>query len=156
MTRIWVDADSCPVKVEVYRAARRRGLPVTLVAARPFSSPGWVALEVPARPGRPDAADDHIVAGVAVGDVVVTDDRLLARRCLLRGGRPLTTRGRLVEGGAHVRARPAGGPPPFRRRDRVRFRRALAFLLDRPTPPAARALQALETTTRFRPPFFAS
>jgi hypothetical protein len=154
--RIWVDADSCPVKVEVYRAARRRGLPVTLVAARPFPSPGWVSWEVPDHPCRSDAADDQIVAGVAAGDVVVTDDRLLARRCLARGGRPLTTRGRLVQEGAHGRTSPVGGPPPFRRRDRVRFRRALALLLDRPTQPVARALQGLETTTRFRPPFLAS
>jgi hypothetical protein len=156
VTRIWVDADSCPVKAEVYRAARRRDLPVTVVAARPFSSPGWVTLEVPARPGRPDAADDHIVAGLAAGDVVVTDDRRLARRCLLRGGRTLTTRGRLVEGGVEGRSGPVGGPPPFRRRDRVRFRRTLASLLDRPSPTAVRVPQVLETATRFRPPFLAS
>ena len=32
MLQIYIDADACPVKEEVYRVARRYGLEVTLVA----------------------------------------------------------------------------------------------------------------------------
>ena len=31
-TRIYVDADACPVKDEIYRVAARHGLPVSVVA----------------------------------------------------------------------------------------------------------------------------
>ena len=40
MLEIYVDADACPVKNEVYRVAKRYGLHVTLVANSWISYPG--------------------------------------------------------------------------------------------------------------------
>ena len=164
-----MDADSCPVKVEVYRAARRRGLPVTLVANRAFPVPGWVELRVPPDPHRPQAADDHIVGAAASGDLVVTDDLRLARRCLARGVVALGTRGRVFRVGSveravavrdlrvRLRARgvDTGGPSRFGRRDRSRFRRALAALLGQPSSGRSGSSPTGATTTRFRPSSFA-
>jgi uncharacterized protein YaiI (UPF0178 family) len=136
---IYVDADACPVKSEVYRVARRYALDVTLVAGswmRIPDEPG-LALEVVAQGF--DAADDWIVARVSKSDIVITADIPLAARCLERGstvlgptGRPFTqsnigdvlaTRNLLAEmRGAGVEA---GGPPPFDARDRSRFLQAL-------------------------------
>jgi uncharacterized protein YaiI (UPF0178 family) len=46
MLHIFVDADACPVKQEVYRVAARYGLKVTLVANSWMRIPGepWLAL----------------------------------------------------------------------------------------------------------------
>ena len=137
--RIYVDADACPVKQEVYRVAQRYDLGVTLVAGswmRLPSSPD-VVLEVVDQGF--DAADDWIVARVVPDDIVITADIPLAARCLAGGayvlgptGRPFTgsnigealaTRNLLSEmRGAGLEA---GGPPPFDSRDRSCFLQAL-------------------------------
>ena len=91
---ILVDADACPVREEIVKVARRRRIPVTLVANQGFRP---LADRLP--DGRPlvsgvvvsdafDAADDEIVrraeAFVASGTcpVVVTADIALAHRVL--------------------------------------------------------------------------
>ncbi len=136
---IYVDADACPVKQEVYRVAERYDLRVTLVAG------SW--MRIPPRPSFAlevvdqgfDAADDWIVARAGRGDIVITTDIPLAARCLERGatvigptGRPFTesnigdavaTRNLLAEmRGAGL---DSSGPPPFDARDRSRFLQAL-------------------------------
>lgn len=134
---IYVDADSCPVKEEVYRVARRYQLGVTLVAGSwqrvPLES--GVHLEVVADTGGLDAADDWIVEHVGLGDIVVSDDILLASRCLEKGSRVLTSRGRELtpdsvgdavatrELTANLREAGliTGGPPPLQKADRSRF-----------------------------------
>lgn len=136
---IYVDADACPVKNEIYRVAERYGLPVTLVSASPMRIPSLpdLTLEVVAQGF--DAADDWIVAHAGRHDIVVTTDIPLAARCLERGayalgptGRPFTesnigdalaTRNLLSElRGAGL---DSSGPPPFDARDRSRFLQAL-------------------------------
>ena len=132
---IFVDADACPVKEEVYRVANRYRLDVTLVANSWMRVPDeqWIALEV-VKDGF-DAADDWIVEHVQLHDIVITADILLASRCLKEGasvvgptGRPFTeenigqvvaTRDLLSElrGAGEIK----GGPPPLRKRDRSRF-----------------------------------
>lgn len=133
--RIYVDADACPVKPEVYRVATRYDVPVTLVACRWMSTPsdGKVALEV-VEAGF-DAADDWIVERVERSDIVVTTDIPLAARCLQKtpfvlspNGRPFTeenigdvlaTRTLLADlRGAGIAS---GGPAPFAPQDRSRF-----------------------------------
>jgi uncharacterized protein YaiI (UPF0178 family) len=137
MVHIYVDADSCPVKDEVYRVAKRYGLGVTLVSAQWFRVPDepWLNLEVVKETGDLDAADDWIVDRVGEGDIVVSEDIVLASRCLDKNARALNPRGRvftlesigealamrelmadLREGGELT-----GGPAPFGKRDRSRF-----------------------------------
>lgn len=88
---IYVDADACPVKDLIYRAAARYGMAVTVVANGGLSVPPAVTL---VRVGSaPDAADDWIAGRVAPGDLVLTADIPLAARALAAGGRCLDFRG---------------------------------------------------------------
>ncbi len=135
MLKIFIDADACPVKNEVYRVAKRYGLEVTLVANSRMRVPDepWIELEVVGDGF--DAADDWIVDHVQSLDIVITADIPLASRCLEGGarvigstGRPFTennigqavaTRGLLADlrGAGEI----MGGPPPLEKRDRSRF-----------------------------------
>ena len=74
MLHVFVDADACPVKQEVYCVARRYRLEVTLVTNSWMRVPGesWIALEVVT--DGPDAADDWIVEHVQAHDIVITAD----------------------------------------------------------------------------------
>ena len=135
MLHIFVDADACPVKQEVYLVAGRYRLEVTLVANIWMRIPNkrWIALEV-VEDGF-DAADNWIVQHVQPHDIVVTADIPLAGRCLGEGSRvigptgmPFTvdnigeivaTRDLLsdLRGAGEI----TGGPPPLEKRDRSRF-----------------------------------
>ncbi len=82
MTRLFIDADACPVKDEAQEVAARHDLEVFLVSsqgARP--RPGTRAQSILVGPEF-DAADDWIVARIGPGDVAVTADIQLAARCL--------------------------------------------------------------------------
>ena len=135
MLHIYVDADACPVKLEVYRVAKRYGLNVTLVANSWMRTPdeSLIALEV-VTDGF-DAADDWIAERVESDDIVVTADILLASRCLQNGARVIGSTGKpFTEDniGQAVATRDllselrdageiTGGPPPLKKRDRSRF-----------------------------------
>src|SRR5688572_23806579 len=88
---IYVDADACPYKDLIYRAAARYQLGVTVVANGRLHVPPGVTL---ARVGsEPDAADDWIAERVTTGDLVLTADIPLAARALAAGARCLDFRG---------------------------------------------------------------
>lgn len=143
MVHIYVDADACPVKQEVYRVARRYGLGVTLVANSWMRIPDerGFALEVVADGF--DAADDWIVEHVGPADVVVTADVPLASRCLKAGARVIGPTGKPFTDGnigqavatrdllAGIRGagEMTGGPPPITQRDRSRFLQQLDELI---------------------------
>ncbi|HZT82193.1 MAG TPA: DUF188 domain-containing protein, partial [Gemmataceae bacterium] len=93
MLTIYVDADACPVKEEVYRVARRYGLRVAVVANAPLRVPADPLIELVVRPGF-GAADDWIAQETGPGDIVVTADIPLAARCLAREARVLDPKGR--------------------------------------------------------------
>ncbi len=135
MPGIFVDADACPVKQEVYRVARRYGVRVTLVADSWMRIPDEDGIELVVVEGDFDAADDWIVEQAGSGDVVISSDIPLASRCLEKGAQVLGPKGRdytdenigdalasrelssqLREMGAMT-----GGPAPFQKRDRSRF-----------------------------------
>lgn len=139
MLHIYVDADACPVKEEVYRVARRHSLPVTLVANSQQRMPDDQTFSlVIVREGL-DAADDWIAEHASAGDIVITADIPLAARCLRNGARVIGTSGKPFTddnvGGALAtreilaELRGAGqytsGPPPFEKKDRSRFLQAL-------------------------------
>lgn len=93
-TRIYVDADACPVKDEVARVAWRHGLMVTYVANSGLRPSRDSAIRNVLVPQGADAADDWIVEHVAPGDIVVTADIPLARRALGKGACVLGPTGR--------------------------------------------------------------
>jgi uncharacterized protein YaiI (UPF0178 family) len=97
LLHIYVDADACPVKKEVYRVAKRYKLSVTLVTNSWMRIPdeSWLLLEV-VKNGL-DAADDWIVEKVQPNDIIITGDIPLAERCLKKNasvigptGKPFT------------------------------------------------------------------
>ena len=142
---IYVDADACAVKEEIYRVALRVQIPVFVVAnsfLRVPQSPLFQAVVVDAGP---DVADDWIAERAGPGDVVVTSDVPLADRALKAGaealaqtGRPWTTAsiGQALASRAlmeHLRSfgEGSGGPKPFSAQDRSRFLSALDAALMR-------------------------
>ena len=139
MISIYVDADACPVKDEVYRVAKRHELDVHVVANSRLNVPRDPRIRAVVVSGRFDAADDWIVAAATDQDVVITSDLLLADRCLKRGARVLDPKGRVFsaesigdvlasrEISAFLRdmGEPGGGPKPYAPADRSRFLGAL-------------------------------
>ncbi len=135
MLHIFVDADACPVKQEVYRVASRFRFDVTLVANSWMRVPNerWIALQVVG--DGLDAADDWIVEHVQPHDIVVTADIPLASHCLKKGARVIGPTGKTFTEnniGQAVATRDllselrdageiTGGPPPLKKRDRSRF-----------------------------------
>lgn len=94
---IYVDADACPVKDEVVRVAERYNIPVTMVAdggLRPSLDPMVNNIIVPTGA---DAADDWIVGHVREGDIVITSDIPLAKRCLEKSACVLGPTGRVFD-----------------------------------------------------------
>ena len=135
MLHIFIDADACPVKEEVYRVARRYELDVSVVANSPMRTPEERRIDlVVVREGL-DAADDWIVAHVSVDDIVITGDIPLAWRCLEKGARVVGTTGKPFNDdniGDAMATRElmselrdavtiTGGPAPFQKRDSSRF-----------------------------------
>lgn len=132
---LYVDADACPVKEELYRVARRYELKVFVVANSSLRVPADELIELVVVGGGLDVADDWIAERAAKGDIVVTADIPLAGRCLESGARALSPKGLeftedaigdalatralldlLRQSGAIT-----GGPSPFAKADRSRF-----------------------------------
>jgi len=143
--RIYVDADACPVKEQIYRVGARYGVPVLVVANSPLRVPTTGDVTLVHVPGGFEAVDDWIAAQVEPGDVVTTADILLAGRVVDRGAACLDFRGKEFTAdalGGLLATREAaqylrgaglygGGPPPLTARDRGRFASALNNLVDR-------------------------
>jgi len=142
---IFVDADACPVKDEVYVVATRYAIRVAVVANAPLHVPDGVGAQLIVVEQGPDAADDWIAENVRPGDVVVTADIPLAARCLAAGARALGPGGREFDedsiGGAlamrdlATQRREAGdvtrGPAPLSAKDRQHFSVALDRVVSR-------------------------
>jgi uncharacterized protein YaiI (UPF0178 family) len=94
ITRIYVDADACPVKDEIYRVAIRHGLPVSVVAGQFIRVPQDPLIERIAAGSGMDAADDWIAERVVKGDIVVTADIPLASRCVKAGAEVIAPNGK--------------------------------------------------------------
>lgn len=117
---IYVDADACPVKPEIYRVAERHALkggelkvfvvsnspiavPRIFVGARPDAKPdatfagradmGELVERVVVGAGM-DEADDWIAERASAGDIVVTADVPLASRSLKAGAEVIAPNGR--------------------------------------------------------------
>lgn len=139
MPKIYVDADACPVKGEVYAVARRLKLVVHVVANQWMDMPNDPMIRLEVVDDGFDAADNWIVEKVGGVDVVVTDDILLAGRCIGKGARVVTNRGAVRDAGnigealamrelmQYVRASgdTSGNQKPIDEADRRRFRQEL-------------------------------
>ena len=92
--RIYVDADACPVKDEIYRVAARHQWPVSVVAGNFIRVPNDPSIErIAAGPGM-DAADDWIAARAGKGDIVITADVPLVSRCVKAGAEVIAPTGK--------------------------------------------------------------
>ncbi|MDP6502061.1 MAG: YaiI/YqxD family protein [Planctomycetota bacterium] len=138
-TNIYIDADGCPVKEEVYRVARRYKLKVFLVANAWIQCPDAVWLEMVLVDRNLDAADDWIAERASDSDIVITADIPLADRSLKKGAVVIDPRGRLFTAdsiGSALANRElmsqlremgtmTGGPAPFAQKDRSQFLQTL-------------------------------
>ena len=145
MLEIFVDADACPVKDEVYVVATRYGVPVAVVANSRIHVPPGLGAELVLVSDGPDAADDWIAEAVRPGDVVVTADVPLAARCLRAGARVLGSNGhpfdedsigdklatRELKSDLRGAGTYTGGPAPLAQKDRSRFLAKLDELVSR-------------------------
>ena len=146
MISLFIDADACPVKQEVYRVAERHALKgvrlkVFVVSNAPIAVPrdmGDLIERVVVGSGM-DEADNWIAERVKAGDIVVTADVPLASRCVKAGaaviapnGKPFTTDSigmtlatRNLMDSLRSAGEITGGPRPFAPRDRSAFLAAL-------------------------------
>lgn len=143
MIDIYVDADACPVKDEIYQVAARHGIYVFLVANSRMRVPAGAGVEMVVVPDGPDVADDWIAEHIRAGDVAITADIPLAARCLDAGARVLGTHGdpftedsigsalavRDLKSELRESGLAGGGPPPLSGRDRSRFANRLEQLV---------------------------
>ncbi len=93
-TRIYVDADACPVKDEIYKVAARHHLQVSVVAGNFIRVPQDPSIERIAAGAEMDAADDWIAQRAGAGDIVITSDVPLASRCVKAGAEVLAPNGK--------------------------------------------------------------
>lgn len=134
MLTIYIDADACPVKEEIYKVAKRYSMRVAVVANAPLRVPTDPLVELVVRSGF-GAADDWIAENVGQGDIIITADIPLAARCLEKNSQVLSPKGKaftdsdigsalalrelmdgLRQGGAIT-----GGPSAMTQKDRSRF-----------------------------------
>jgi uncharacterized protein YaiI (UPF0178 family) len=146
MITLYIDADACPVKQEIYRVAERHALKGTklkvfVVSNSPIAVPrdmGDLIERVVVGAGM-DEADNWIAERAKRGDIVITADVPLASRCVKAGadviapnGKPFTEESigmTLATRNLMDSLRSAGeitsGPKPFAPRDRSAFLSAL-------------------------------
>jgi len=143
LVEIYVDADASPVKNEVKRVAKRRGLKVYLVANSEMKVGQDESVEMVIVGGSFDAADDWIAERVTDQDIVVSGDIPLASRCLEKGARVIDPKGRVFTEESIGEAlanrqlmaylRDMGnitkGPAPYGKRDRSLFLQRLDDLI---------------------------
>lgn len=139
-TRLFIDADACPVKAEAERVALRYGIRMFVVSnggIRPSAHPLVESVFVTEGP---DEADKWIAERAGPADVVVTGDIPLAACCIANGARVVKHNGEVLNAAnigmvlasrdlaADLRAADPfrqGGGRAFSKADRSRFLDAL-------------------------------
>jgi len=139
--QIYIDADACPVREEVYKVALRHNVPVLVVSNSYMRIMPHPLIKRMIVSDSFDAADDYIAERCNENSVVITADILLADRCVKAGaktigpnGKPFTpdnigtakaTRAMMEDLRAGAIGENFGGPPPFTNADRSRFLQVL-------------------------------
>jgi uncharacterized protein YaiI (UPF0178 family) len=141
---LYIDADACPVKQEIYRVAERHALKGTalkvfVVSNSPIAVPRDPFVERVIVGAGMDEADNWIAERARAGAIVITADVPLASRCVKAGASVIAPNGRafteesigmtLATRNLMDSLRSAGeitsGPKPFAPRDRSEFLSAL-------------------------------
>jgi uncharacterized protein YaiI (UPF0178 family) len=141
---IYVDADACPVKQEIYRVAERHALKGTalkvfVVTNSPIAVPREEMIERVVVSSGMDEADNWIAERAGAGAIVITADVPLASRAVKAGATVIAPNGRAFTAdsiGMTLATRNlmdslrsageiTGGPKPFLPRDRSSFLAAL-------------------------------
>jgi uncharacterized protein YaiI (UPF0178 family) len=141
---IYIDADACPVKQEIYRVAERHALKgtalkVLVVSNSPIAIPRDPMIERVVVGAGMDEADNWIAERAHKGDIVITADVPLASRAFKAGAEVIAPNGRAFTAdsiGMTLATRNlmdslrsageiTGGPKPFSPRDRSEFLSAL-------------------------------
>lgn len=135
MLIVFIDADGCAVKEEIYRVAGRYQLKTFVVANKYLTVPLDPLIEMSVVTGGFDAADDWIVENATEDDIVITSDILLAQRCVVKKIRALGPKGdewtednigsavatrELMQNLRHM-GEVRGGPAPMDKKDRSKF-----------------------------------
>ena len=144
MIALFIDADACPVKQEIYRDAERHALKGTaikvyVVSNSPIAVPREEMIERVVVGAGMDEADNWIAERAKRGDIVITADVPLASRAVKAGAEAIAPNGRAFTAdsiGMTLATRNlmdslrsageiTGGPKPFSPRDRSSFLAAL-------------------------------
>ena len=147
---LYIDADACPVKQEIYRVAERHvlkgtALKVLVVTNSPIAVPRDPMIERVVVGAGMDEADNWIAERAGAGAIVITADVPLASRCVKNGasviapnGKPFTADSigmtlatRNLMDSLRSAGEITGGPRPFGPRDRSNFLSALEQALVR-------------------------
>lgn len=91
---VFVDADACPVKDEVYKVAGRHGVKTIVVSNSHMQIPRDPRIERVVVGAGPDIADHYIAERARRGVVVITTDIPLAARCIKAGADVIAPNGR--------------------------------------------------------------
>ena len=132
---LYIDADACPVKTEIYRVAERYGLKVYVVSNSYINVPRDPRIERVIVSDGFDAADNWIAERVGSEDIVITSDIPLADRSLKKGAAAIGSTGvafttssigmamasRELMSNLRAMGETTGGPKPMSPRDRSRF-----------------------------------
>ena len=143
MISVLVDGDACPVKEEIFKVGLRHKVSIAVFANDYLRLPQDPSIELVTVSDRFDAADDALAERAGPRSVVVTNDILLADRCLKAGAMVLAANGKpftpdSIGGAIAMRAIMAdlradgsqrGGPAPFTKKDRSQFLQTLDQML---------------------------
>ncbi len=141
---LYIDADACPVKQQVYRVAERHALKGTaievfVVTNAPIAVPRDEFVERVVVGAGMNEADNWIAERAGAGDVVITADVPLANRCVKAGAEVIAPNGcrftddsighalatRNLMDSLRSAGAVTGGPKPFSPRDRSSFLSAI-------------------------------
>ena len=144
MIALFIDADACPVKQEVYRVAERHALKGTalrvfVVSNSPIAVPREEMIQRVVVGAGMDEADNWIAGRAGAGAIVITADVPLASRAVKAGAEAIAPNGcaftadsigmtlatRNLMDSLRSAGEITGGPKPFSPRDRSSFLAAL-------------------------------
>lgn len=143
--QLYIDADGCPVKDEVYKVAARYQLKVWVVANKAINIPLHPTLEMIVVSQGPDEADNWIAEKITDKDICITGDIPLADRCLKKGAKALDHRGseftedmigdamatRELMKELREMGEVRGGPASFEKKDRSNFLSSLDRIIQK-------------------------